>query len=253
LKQTLWSPKSAANALPEHMGAVPDDQKVSSARLIPKIALQMLFFTALLFVPAGTLRWWQGWVYIALSVMSSAAGTVWLVNTNPGLLRERLKPMVQKDQPKADKRATLIFLFLSILWLVFIPLDVFHLHLLPLPLAWLRWTGVALWAVSMWLIYLTFRENSFAAPVVKHQEDRQQTVITTGPYAAVRHPLYSAVLIYAIGVALWLGSIAAVPLVALPLIGLVLRVRVEEALARHLPGYDAYLRERPWRIVPYVW
>jgi protein-S-isoprenylcysteine O-methyltransferase Ste14 len=70
----------------------------------------------------------------------------------------------------------------------------------------------------------------------------------------VRHPLYSAVLIYAIGVALWLGSIAAVPLVALPLIGLVLRVRVEEAyLARHLPGYDAYLRERPWRIVPCIW
>jgi protein-S-isoprenylcysteine O-methyltransferase Ste14 len=236
------------------MGAMPEDQNVSIARLIPKIALQMLFFAALLFVPAGTLRWWQGWVYIALSLSVGAAGTVWLGKTNPDFLRERLKPMVQKDQPKADKRATLIFLFLSILWLVFIPLDVFHWHLLPLPPAWLRWTGLALWAVSMWLIYLTFRENSFAAPVVKHQEDRQQTVITTGPYAVVRHPLYSAVLIYAVGIALWLGSIAAVPLVALPLVGLVLRIRVEEAyLARHLPGYDAYLHERPWRIVPYIW
>jgi protein-S-isoprenylcysteine O-methyltransferase Ste14 len=236
------------------MGAMPEDQNVSIARLIPKIALQMLFFAALLFVPAGTLRWWQGWVYIALSLGAGAAGTVWLGKTNPDLLRERLKPMVQKDQPKADKRATLIFLFLSILWLVFIPFDVFHLHLLPPPPPWLRWTGLALWAVSMWLIYLTFRENSFAAPVVKHQEDRQQTVITTGPYAVVRHPLYSAVLIYAIGIALWLGSIAAVPLVALPLIGLVLRIRVEESyLAHHLPGYEAYLRERAWRIVPYVW
>jgi protein-S-isoprenylcysteine O-methyltransferase Ste14 len=236
------------------MGAMPEDQKVSIIRLIPKIALQMLFFAALLFVPAGTLRWWQGWTFLLLTVAVSAAGTVWLVNTNPGLLRERLKPMVQKDQPKADKRATLIFLFLSILWLVFIPLDVFHLHLLPLPPAWLRWIGLALWAVSMWLIYLTFRENSFAAPIVKHQEDRQQTVITAGPYAVVRHPLYSAVLIYAVGIALWLGSIAAVPLVALPLVGLVLRIRVEEAyLARHLPGYDAYLRERAWRIVPCIW
>jgi protein-S-isoprenylcysteine O-methyltransferase Ste14 len=79
-------------------------------------------------------------------------------------------------------------------------------------------------------------------------------VIATGPYAVVRHPLYSAVLIYAVGVALWLGSLAAVPLVALPLAGLVLRIRVEEAyLAHHLPGYDAYLHERSWRIVPYIW
>ena len=233
---------------------MPDEQRLDVLEMMPKIALQTLVFAALLFLPAWTLRWWQGWVYILLSLLVGLVGMVWLNATNPGLLRERMKPLAQPDQPVADKRATFIFVSLSLLWFVFIPLDVFHLHLLPPPPSWLRWTGLGLWAVSMWLIYLTFRANSFAAPVVKLQKDRQQTVIDSGPYAIVRHPLYSAVLVYAAGIALWLGSVAAVPLIVLPLLGLIARIRVEEAhLLRNLPGYNAYLRKVPWRVVPYLW
>jgi protein-S-isoprenylcysteine O-methyltransferase Ste14 len=231
-----------------------DEQRVNLRELMPKVALQTLVFAALLFLPAGTLHWWQGWTYIVLSLIAGFAGTLWLNATNPGLLRERLKPLSQPDQPAADKRATFLFITLCVFWFVFIPFDVFHLHLLPPPPPWMRWTGLALWAISMWLIHLTFRANSFAAPVVKLQTDRQQTVIDNGPYAVVRHPMYSAVLIYAVGIALWLGSTAAVLLVVLPLIGLIARMRVEEThLLSNLPGYDVYLRKVPWRIVPYVW
>lgn len=231
-----------------------EDQPVETAVLIRRIGTQTLLFALLLFLPAWTLHWWQGWTYLLLSLIVGLAGTAWLNATNPGLLRERMKPLSQPDQPKADKRATFVFVSFCVLWFVFIPLDVFHLHLLPSPPAWLRWAGFTLWAASLWLIYLTFRANSFAAPVVKLQKERQQTVIDRGPYAVVRHPLYSAVLIYAVGIALWLGSTAAVPLFVLPLAGLVARIRVEEAyLLRHLPGYDTYLRKVPWRLVPHVW
>jgi protein-S-isoprenylcysteine O-methyltransferase Ste14 len=233
---------------------MPEGQPISIVALIPKLVAQTLLFAALLFLPAGTIHWWQGWVYLLISLIAGVAGAVWLNATNPDLLRERMKPLSQPDQPVADKRATFIFVCLGLLWFVFIPVDVFHLYLLPLPPSWLRWTGLALWAVSMWLIYLAFRENSFAATVVKLQRERQQTVVDSGPYAVVRHPLYSAVLIYAAGIALWLGSIAAIPLIVVPLVGLILRIRVEEAhLERHLPGYDAYLRKVSWRLVPYVW
>jgi protein-S-isoprenylcysteine O-methyltransferase Ste14 len=233
---------------------MPEREPLDLIKLAPKILLQLVWFAALLFVPAWTLDWWQAWVFLALSIVVGIAGTLWLKRADPDLLRERLQPLVQADQPKADKRATVFFAVTAFVWIVFIPLDVFHLHLLPPPPSWLRWLGLGVWAVSIWLIHATFRENSFAAPVVKHQKERAQVVIDTGPYAVVRHPLYSAVLLYAVGVSLWLGSCEAIPLIALPLAGLIARIHVEESyLKQNLPGYETYLARLRWRLVPYLW
>jgi protein-S-isoprenylcysteine O-methyltransferase Ste14 len=244
-------PRSKRGKGIREMEAIKD---TSSRALFSKFAMQMTIFAAMLFVPAGTIRWWQGWVYLVLSLLIGIAGAAWLRRANPDLLKERLKPLLQQDQPRADKIATLLFVGASSVWFMFIPYDVFHLHLLPAPPMGLRWLGLVLWAVSLDLFYLTFRENSFAAPVVKHQADRHQAVIDTGPYAVVRHPLYAAALIYALAIPLWLGSTAGMLLVLVPLVFLVIRIRIEEAfLAEHLPGYRAYLEKLPWRVVPHVW
>jgi protein-S-isoprenylcysteine O-methyltransferase Ste14 len=100
----------------------------------------------------------------------------------------------------------------------------------------------------------TMRTNSFAAPVVRIQKERGQTVITTGPYAIVRHPLYFGALFYVAATSLVLGSwwgLATVPLVAF---GFAIRIRVEEKVLREgLQGYDDYARRVRWRLIPFIW
>jgi protein-S-isoprenylcysteine O-methyltransferase Ste14 len=117
-----------------------------------------------------------------------------------------------------------------------------------------QWAGTGLLLATMLFMIWTMRTNSFAAPVVKIQKERGQTVITTGPYAIVRHPLYFGALFYVAATSLVLGSwwgLATVPLVAL---GLAVRIGVEEkALREGLHGYDDYARRLRWRLIPFVW
>jgi protein-S-isoprenylcysteine O-methyltransferase Ste14 len=103
-------------------------------------------------------------------------------------------------------------------------------------------------------MYWTMRTNSFAAPVVKIQKERGQTVITIGPYAIVRHPLYFGALFYVAATSLVLGSwrgLTTVPLVAF---AFAIRIRVEEkALREGLQGYGDYARRVRWRLIPFIW
>jgi protein-S-isoprenylcysteine O-methyltransferase Ste14 len=98
------------------------------------------------------------------------------------------------------------------------------------------------------------RENSFAAPVVKIQRERGQTVITTGPYSIVRHPFYTGALVYLAGTSLLLGSWWG--LLAVPAVGVLLAIRIgieEKALRAGLEGYDDYARRVRYRLIPLVW
>jgi protein-S-isoprenylcysteine O-methyltransferase Ste14 len=114
--------------------------------------------------------------------------------------------------------------------------------------------GELILLLSLWIGFWTLRENSFAAPVVKIQEDRGQTVITTGPYRIVRHPLYTGALVFIAGTSLLLGSwwgLIAVPVLA---VVLALRIRIEEkALRTGLEGYDDYARRVRYRLIPRAW
>jgi protein-S-isoprenylcysteine O-methyltransferase Ste14 len=111
-----------------------------------------------------------------------------------------------------------------------------------------------LFAVGWVVMVLAMRENTFAAPVVRHQAEREQVVVDTGPYAIVRHPMYAGSVPLTVGMALWLGSYAGALLAAAPIGTLVLRVLVEERLlCRELPGYDRYAQRVRWRLVPFVW
>jgi protein-S-isoprenylcysteine O-methyltransferase Ste14 len=114
--------------------------------------------------------------------------------------------------------------------------------------------GALILLVGTWICYWTMRENSFAAPVVKIQRDRGQTVITTGPYAHVRHPMYGGALLYFVGTSLllgsWWGLVAVLVLAAL----LAIRIAIEEkALRAGLQGYDDYAVRVRYRLVPLIW
>ena len=105
-----------------------------------------------------------------------------------------------------------------------------------------------------WIISLVFKENAFAAPVVKHQEERHQTVIDTGVYSIVRHPMYAGAALLLIGMPLWLESNAGVLLASVPIGILVVRILFEEKfLRRELKGYDAYTKRVRYRLIPGLW
>jgi protein-S-isoprenylcysteine O-methyltransferase Ste14 len=133
------------------------------------------------------------------------------------------------------------------------PLDAVRFRWSQVP-AWAQAIGALLIALCMYLCYLTFRENSYAAPVVKIQRERGHRVVSTGPYAYIRHPMYAGALLFFIGTPLLLGSWWG--LLAAPVIAAMLAVRAvleERTLADELPGYRDYISRVRYRLIPGVW
>jgi protein-S-isoprenylcysteine O-methyltransferase Ste14 len=223
------------------------------AQLTIKTAVWLAGIAFLLFGSAGTWRWPEGWVYLAeLGVIGTAVG-VWLAHYDPGLLAERMSGIFARSQRGWDRTLMAIFVVVWIGSLVLSALDAVRFHWSQLPI-WLQTVGAVLVALSYYVFYLTFRENSYAAPTVKIQSMRGHRVVSTGPYAMVRHPMYAGALAFFIGTPLLLGSwlgLAVTPI----LIG-VLGVRAlleERTLAEELPGYRDYAARVHYRFVPGIW
>jgi protein-S-isoprenylcysteine O-methyltransferase Ste14 len=226
---------------------------MSILKLIASIVSNLVIFAVLLFLPAATLHWWRAWVFIGV-VLVGAVGSLVGLSGHKGLLAERLKPPVQKGQPLADKILLVLYLTTFFGSIAFIPLDVFRFHLMGKPGTFVSSLGLALLIAGWWVAYLALRENAFAAPVVKHQEERQQTVIDTGVYSIVRHPMYAGGSLLTVGAPLWLGSYPAALLASVPIGTLALRIVFEERfLRRELKGYESYTKRVPYRLVPFLW
>jgi len=138
-------------------------------------------------------------------------------------------------------------------WLIFMALDAERFGLSQVPI-WAQVVGAALILVAMYAFFVTFRENSFAAPVVKIQKERGQTVVSTGPYSYVRHPMYAGASLLFVGTPLLLGSAWGLAFAPLWIALLAFRIPIEErALRDHLAGYNEYAARVCYRLVPGVW
>ena len=157
----------------------------------------------LLFLAAGTFAWPGAWAYLVLMVLLSLTLGIGLARHDPGLFRERMGSPVQRDQPAADKLLLIALLFFIFAWLVLMGLDAKRFAWSSVP-AVMQLLGALIMLWSIWFCYRAMRENSFAAPVIKLQQERGQRVISTGPYAFVRHPMYFGAAFYFIGTALLL-------------------------------------------------
>jgi protein-S-isoprenylcysteine O-methyltransferase Ste14 len=221
---------------------------------IASIILNVGIFGVLLFIPAGTLHWTRAWVFLGVVFIAATATMFGVFADNEELLNERYKPPVQKEQPLADKIVAPAFVAAFFGLIVFIPMDVFRFHLLGEPRAAVSLFGLALF-VAGWVIFsLAFKENAFAAPVVKHQAERQQTVVDSGVYGLVRHPMYAGAVLLMVGMPLWLGSYAAALLAVVPIALLTVRILFEERFLRQeLKGYDAYTVRVRYRLIPLLW
>jgi len=177
---------------------------------------------------------------------------LWLYRYNPGLMHERLS-LSRPDQKGWDKVLFPAMLIFTTAWLVFIALDAARFHWSRVAL-WVQITGVAVLLFSFYLLFLTFRENSYLSPVVRIQADRGHAVVSTGPYAYVRHPMYAAILVFMVGTSLSLGSYYGVLIGLIFMVVLVRRAVLEErTLSRELPGYTNYKEVVRYRIIPFVW
>jgi protein-S-isoprenylcysteine O-methyltransferase Ste14 len=141
---------------------------------------------AVLFLSAGTLDWPAAWVFLGEMVAISVIGSWLLARHDPALLAEQLRPPVQKEQPLADKVLMSLFMVLIFVWLAFMGLDAVRFRWSSMPI-WLQALGALALLLSIWICFRTMLENSFAAPVIKIQEERGQRVISTGPYTSLQN------------------------------------------------------------------
>jgi protein-S-isoprenylcysteine O-methyltransferase Ste14 len=231
-----------------------DHRQPTVSKVIAGIFLSAAFYALLLFVPAGTLRWWRAWVFLAVTVVMIAVAVLSVWPDNGDLFSQRAKGIIQKGQPLWDRVLVILLVISYVAQIVLIPLDVSRFHLISQPGMMVSLLGLALYAAGWWILTRAMKVNPFAVPVVRLQEERHQRVIDTGVYAVVRHPMYAGFVPFTIGPALWLGSYAAALLAIVPVAVLAVRsVFEEEFLQRELPGYDRYMQKVRYRMMPFVW
>ena len=215
--------------------------------------LWLAVMAILLFVSAGTVNWTGAWIFLVETALVGVVLGLWLAKHDPALFKERLRLPIQKEQSNEDKIVTTLIVLLYLGWFAFMALDAVRFKWSAVP-SWLQVPGALGVLIACYIGYLTLRENSFAAPVVKIQEERAQRVITTGPYRYVRHPMYAGMIFYLFCAPLLFGSWWGL-LWGCVLLGLfVIRIMIEErTLRERLQGYNEYAKRVRYRLVPLVW
>lgn len=213
-------------------------------------ALSLIVFMVLLFVPAGTFHFWQGWLYSFVFVAATTAISIYFLKHDPKLVERRMKVGPAAEQRPVQKIIMAITLVGFILLIVLPGLD-YRWHWSAVP-AWLVFAANVLLALSFAIFFAVLKQNSYAASTIRVEAD--QPVVSTGLYAIVRHPLYSGALLLLLVTPVALGSYWGL-LVAFALVPVLLwRLLDEERfLQQNLPGYAEYCRATRFRLIPLIW
>jgi protein-S-isoprenylcysteine O-methyltransferase Ste14 len=210
----------------------------------------LVVFGLLLFWPAGTFNYWQAWVFIAVFVICTLVPSIYLLFTNPAALQRRMHA-----GPATEARVTqkIVIIFASLLvpaLMVFSAFD-HRFGWSPVPMS-VSLIGAALVAIGLGISQLVVIQNSYAAANITVEDG--QSVVSTGLYGVVRHPMYVGAAIMLAGVPLALGSWWGLAVLIPGVIGIVVRILDEETMLRHeLTGYGEYTQKVHYRLVPHVW
>ncbi len=213
-----------------------------------RFGLAALMIPAIIFAMAGTIHYWQGWLYWMVLSIPMIAAAIYFLRTDPELLRRRMK-----FQEKEREQQTIVLLGYVVLVAGFLAIgyDLRQNGLNQVPVYAVLAADIGV-LLGYCLILWVFKENRYAARTVEVEEG--QKVVTTGPYSIIRHPMYLGVLVMYLLTPIALGSWLAVPIVSLYIPLLVWRIIDEEkVLLRDLPGYHEYRMNRPYRLLPFVW
>jgi protein-S-isoprenylcysteine O-methyltransferase Ste14 len=199
-----------------------------------------------LFLSAGTIDYWQAWVYLGVNTVSSVL-LIHFISSDPTLLENRTKAGPAAEQRTIQKVIVLCAAVPAIAAFVVPGLDRrFGWSAVP---SWLSIMGDLLVIIAMWMVFRVFNENSFGSATV--EVAKEQIVIATGPYAFVRNPMYASAAIYFVGMSIALGSCWGLIASVLTILSLVWRLFDEEKfLAENLPGYAEYCAKVRWHLIP---
>ncbi len=214
---------------------------------ITKVVAGILLMGLLLFWPAGTLHYFGGWLLMGILFVPMLIAGFVMMRKAPNLLRSRLKAKeAQRDQDLVVKLSGLMFL----LGFVLAGLD-FRFAWLPMPRA-VSYASAAVFLLAYLLYAEVLRENAWLSRTIEVQEG--QTVVDTGLYGIVRHPMYSATLLLFLAMPLVLGSLIALPVFLLYPAIIVKRLKGEEEfLEKELAGYADYRKKVKYRLIPGIW
>jgi protein-S-isoprenylcysteine O-methyltransferase Ste14 len=214
------------------------------------LAILAIVMGLLVFVPAGTTDYWEAWLYLAIFFGAGALLTLYLMRKDPALLERRMS-----GGPTAEKRVAqrVIMTATSLCFIALLVVPAFDRRIgwSSIPTYGVL-AGDALVVIGFYFIFLVYKENTFTAATI--QVVAEQTVVSTGPYAIVRHPLYASGLLYLLGTPIALGSCwGLIPFVCLVPF-LIWRLFDEEQLLREtLPGYREYQHKVRHSLLPGIW
>jgi protein-S-isoprenylcysteine O-methyltransferase Ste14 len=224
--------------------------KSLATRTVLGVTQLIVLLGAALFIPAWTLNFWQAWVYLSIFTAASALITAYLWKYDRKLLESRVKAGPRAEKEMSQK---LIQLLASLAFIGTLVLPSFDRRYLwsHVPLVFVI-VGGALVTFGFLAVFIVYKENTFTSATIEVAPD--QRVISTGPYAVVRHPMYAGalVMLFATPLALgsWWGLVMFIPMTLI----IVLRLLDEERfLQRSLPGYTEYCERVRFRLVPYFW
>ena len=215
-----------------------------------RFVIMYVFMALALFLPAGTLFWLQGWIYIVIMISFSTTLMTYLTKKDPELLKARAKT---KATESWDKKLGIIGTPFFILMYILPGFDAvrFRWSKLPLYISIIGFVGMILAVI---LFSLVLRENRYLSRVVEVQEERGHRVITTGPYRIVRHPMYFAVIVLYISHCFALGSLFSLIPCAVIIIMIIFRtIREDKMLHKQLEGYKEYAQKTRYKIIPGIW
>jgi protein-S-isoprenylcysteine O-methyltransferase Ste14 len=219
-------------------------------RAFGNLLLFLIAFGVLLFLPAWSLAYVQGWIFIGLLGVLSAAITLYLAVCDPALLERRLRAGPGAEQERSQKIIQIMTSAMLCTMMVVSGFD-HHWHWSDVPQGLVVAADIA-FVLAFAVIFVVFRVNTYTSGVVEIAEG--QRVISTGPYALVRHPMYTGGIVFILATPLMLGSWWALIPAIVVCGGIVVRLLDEERfLARNLPGYAGYCERLHWRLVPGLW
>ena len=217
------------------------------AQAVAKFLAGVVLVGVLLFVPAGTLAWPQGWLLMAILFVPMFIAGLVMKKKNPELLKKRLNAKEEQDEQKdVVKFSGLMFLAAFIL----AGLN-FRFHWIVLP-DWISWVAAVIFLLAYGLYAEVLRENTWLSRTIEVQEDQQ--VVDTGLYGIVRHPMYMSTLFLFLAMPLVLGSVISflVMLLYIPIIAK--RIRNEEQVRdESLAGYREYKQKVKHKVIPFIW
>jgi len=214
------------------------------------LAILAIVMGLLVFVPAGTTDYWQAWLYLAIFFGAGALLTLYLMRKDPALLERRMS-----GGPTAEKRGAqrVIMTATSLCFIALLVVPAFDRRIgwSSIPTCGVL-AGDALVVIGFYFIFLVYKENTFTAATI--QVVAEQTVVSTGPYAIVRHPMYASGLLYLLGTPIALGSDwGLIPFVCLVPFLIWRLFDEEQLLCETLPGYREYQQKVRHRLLPGIW